>query len=510
MNKSSDIKKQLKNKPGPLICVAVFCAITVVLWQRVQLGFRAGHMDEYDYLFVAKTLLADMTWPTHTYIFGSDFSWYLLGWGDRLLGGLVGARSVAALLGALSLWGVYLFAREVWQSKSIAWVATLILALSAGHIFISRLASYDAVSFCFFALAMMPLLRGCNNSSRFTQRSKNLYIALGMLLLLSAVLTKYTTAAYLPFIGLFILVIAPSQALTAGAMLLTGIGTYLWWHWHDLIVLYEVQISGTHGENTTYKDIIFRSGYYAGGLLCLSIPAILYAKKINQKKAMKTLALLTIFSMPLFLYHLHSKNLISLYKHLNFSLFFLATAAAWSISQWYSHYATYKYSRAVLVRSTPLLISLMIILYTASNHIQLKEMEDGYPDVENLVSHLEDSPMAADSTILSEDPYLFRYLQFNETPQSQIKETSWLDNDEDGKHTHQDVLDALWDRKFSVVLLTDAIHPSKNQQYRHILQQRGYSQSYIEPYQLSSVMTTHLTGRISLYHRQLFNVELVE
>ena len=129
-------------------------------------------------------------------------------------------------------------------------------------------------------------------------------------------------------------------------------------------------------------------------------------------------------------------------------------------------------------------------------------MEAGYPDVEGLVTHLDDKPMPTESTILSEDPYLFRYLQFSELPQDQIKETSWLDNDKDGNHTHQDVLDALWDRKFSVVLLTDAIHPDKNQQYRNILQQRGYTQSYIEPYQLSNVMTTNQTGQISLYQRQ--------
>ena len=277
MNHSSNIKNLLKNNPGPIICTAVICAIAVSVWQRVQLGFRAGHMDEYDYLFVAKSLLADMTWPTHTYIFGSDFSWYLFGWGEQFIGGLVGARTVAALLGLLSLWGIFLFAREVWQSKSIAWVATFILALSAGHTFISRLASYDAVSFCFFTLAMMPLLRSCNKSPSPLNKTSLLYLTLGIFMLMGAVLTKYTTAAYLPFIGLFILVVAPARAIIGGSILAAGIAAYLWLHWQDLVVLYQVQISGTHGANTTYTDIIVRSGYYAGGPLCISVLAIIYA-----------------------------------------------------------------------------------------------------------------------------------------------------------------------------------------------------------------------------------------
>lgn len=494
-------KPDLRKPANILILTSICIAVLAIMWQRAQLGFRAGHMDEYDYLFVAKMLLADLQWPTHTYIFGSDLSWYLFGWGEAFFGGLAGARLVAALLGLLSLVGVYLFTKQVWQSKRVALLATLLMAAAAGHIFISRLASYDAVSFTFFSLAMMPLLRSCQlNKSTDSQSFRYMYLLCGILLLLGAVLTKYTTAAYLPFIGLFMLIAAPMQALVGGTILVLGIAAYLSMHWTELVVLYQVQISGTHGANTTYKDILYRAGYYAGLPALLTLLATRHEKRTSgQSQNVKILLLLLLFSCPLFLYHLQGKNLISLYKHLNFSLFFLVGGAAWLVMKIYDHYKSNAYSQAATVRLTPAFLAGLLAFYTLLNLQQLKDMESGYPNVQGLVSHIQKQSLQGHTSILSEDPYLFRYFAFGEISQDQIRETSWLDNDKDGVHSHQDVLDALWDRKFNTVLLTDAIHPDKNIEYRKILSQRGYVQHYEESYELSTVMTTNKTGNITLY-----------
>lgn len=489
------------NSANRLILASIGFAVLAIIWQRAQLGFRAGHMDEYDYLFVAKTLLAGLQWPTHTYIFGADLSWYIYGWGEQLFGGLVGARVVAAVLGLLSLVGVYVFSKEVWQSKRVALLATLLMACAAGHIFISRLASYDAVSFTFFSLAMMPLLRCCqlqkipaSTIPRYT------YLTLGILLLLGAVLTKYTTAAYLPFIGLFMLIVAPVPAIVGGSLLALGIAAYVSIHWTELLILYQVQIKGTHGANTTYKDIVFRSGYYIGLPLLLTLLAARHTiRAAGHRRNTTILLLLLLFSCPLILYHLQGRNLISLYKHLNFSLMFLVCGAAWSIVQIYDHYKSNKYTAAVAIRLTPAFLAALLVCYTTLNSHQLKGIESGYPNVQGLLGHMEQHKLQSSSQILSEDPYFFRYLAFDELPQNQIRETSWLDNDQDGVYSHQDVIDALWDRKFNTVLLTDAIHPDKNLEYRKILSQRGYIQQYEEAYELSTVMTTNQSGKVTLY-----------
>lgn len=63
------------------------------------------------------------------------------------------------------------------------------------------------------------------------------------------------------------------------------------------------------------------------------------------------------------------------------------------------------------------------------------------------------------------------------------------------------IKDAIWDRKFDYVLLTDSIHPEENLILRDILLQRDYSLKFNEAYFLSSVMTKNITGNISFYAR---------
>lgn len=99
-------------------------------------------------------------------------------------------------------------------------------------------------------------------------------------------------------------------------------------------------------------------------------------------------------------------------------------------------------------------------------------------------------PKALDEeiTILSEDPYLFRYFVGQSVPQNHIKESNWLDNNRDGRYESKDVVDAIWDMKFSYVYLNDQLHPSLNKKLRKILKMRGYQELITQSYQLSSVM----------------------
>lgn len=496
MPSKNHIKHPLHFGQTTVVLLALLIASGISLWQRTQLNFSAGHMDEYDYLFVAKTLLAGRDWPTHTYIFGSDVSWYLLGWGELLFGGLSGARTMAAALGLLSLLGTYLFARELWQCTKTAAIATLLLAVSAEHIFISRLASYDSVSFALFCLAMMPLLRGARDPKTTTRQF--IYLSTGMSLLLGAVLTKYTTAAYLPFIGLLLLRASVVRALYFSFVMAIGIGIYVALHWTDLQTLYSVQINGIHGANTTRSDIVYRTLYHTGIPLALTILALF--RSDSEKKNALTLIVLVAMASPLFFYHLHGKNLISLYKHLNFSLFFLTCGAAWGLVKMVD-IRTFSYLKSRKEKLAPVCFASVIALYTAVNSLQLKALESGFPNVQSLVQYLNENPIASDATILSEDPYLFRYLQFDQNSQHHLKETTWLDNNQDGIHSHEDVVDALSTRSFDVVLLTDVIHPEYNKQYRPIIRQHGYQPVYTEPYQLTPVMSGNQTGTLTLYRR---------
>lgn len=498
MQSKTHHKQPLHFGQTAILLLTLVIASGISLWQRTQLNFSAGHMDEYDYLFVAKTLLAGHDWPTHTYIFGSDFSWYLFGWGERLFGGLSGARTMAAALGLLSLLGAYLFARELWQCKRTAAIATLLLAVSAEHIFISRLASYDSVSFALFCLAMMPLLRGARRHNTRTAKRELVYLNAGMFLLLSAVLTKYTTAAYLPVIALLLLHTSIVRALYFGSVMTVGIALYVGFHWTDLQTLYNIQINGIHGANTTRTDIIYRTLYHTGLPLALTILALLRSHK--DKNNALTLIVLVALACPLFIYHLHGRNLISLYKHLNFSLLFLTCGAAWWLAKMVD-ISTIHLLKSRKEKLAPFFVAIVVALYCGLNSMQLKTLESGFPNVQSLLQYLKDNPIASDATVLSEDPYLFRYLQFDKNAQHQLKETTWLDNNNDGIHSHDDVVNALSSRSFDLVLLTDAIHPAYNRKYRPIIRENGYQPVYTEPYQLTPVMSGNQTGTLTLYRR---------
>ena len=85
------------NKPSVFL-IAIACGVLFSSAMRLMLNFNGGHIDEYDYLFVGKQLLAGKDWGTYFYIFGSNLNWYILGIGESLAG-LSGARAMAGCHG---------------------------------------------------------------------------------------------------------------------------------------------------------------------------------------------------------------------------------------------------------------------------------------------------------------------------------------------------------------------------------------------------------------------------
>ncbi len=475
--------------------LAVMLVTVLVGWIRLDVNFLPVHMDEYGYLFVGRQLLSGNSWPSHSYIFGADFNWYFFGFFDRLTNGLEGARFAAAALGIFSLAGCYCFYQLLWSRKSVAVIGTLLLALSSSHLFVSRIATYDIVSFSIFCwglvLAAFAVRRNCMPAA-----------VCGALLIALAVLSKYIVVLYLPLIALIWIVIRPLQAITAMLLVAFTLVFYCVVHFNALFELYQIQIAGVHSANTTGLDILTRVFLQAGLPLLVSFFAVVYGVFLRNKNTLRMplLFLLIAMALPLPLYHLVSENLISLYKHLVFALFFLCPAVAWLAVEVVDRF---KCSHPVKTASA---VFVVFLVYVTTNQTMLAKMHAGFPDTSQLLPVINHN-IDANVTILSEDPYLFRYLSAEsngrspQVLQSGIKETSWLDNDNNGSYTSQDVKDALWDGKYELVLLTDQVHPDFNDEYRKILLLRNYQLLHDMPYQLTDVMTQNTHGRISFYRR---------
>ena len=472
----------------------LFAIVAASLYLRFQFNFNAGHMDEYDYLFVGKQLLSGESWPSHTYIFGSDFNWYVLGWGEQMFGGLAGARMIAACFGLLSLLGMYWLVYSLWQRHLTAIIATCLLALQPLQLFISRFATYDIISFALFTLALAPLYLACQQPERFQRRN----LILSIILMSLAVMSKYVVILYMPLIAGLAFLGNRKAGFIFGAAVGSILLAYMAYHWDALKTVYEIQIVGVHGAGNSTPDFIL--GAVRTYLSFLSIAWMVamfwvisqHKKGFWRERIVRQLGFLLILALPMAIYHFNALNMIALYKHLVYACFFLVPALAWLLTKLVDS-ADLSWMRQGLAAG-------IVILLCHGGYQQLKTIEVAYADVTPVINQTQKA-LTSEDTILSEDPYLFRYLGQSLIQQSQIKETGWLDNNLDGKHEHQDVIDAVWDKKFSYVFLNDQLHFELNKKLRGILKQRGYKSLIDIPYQLSDVMSRQTKGSLSLYQR---------
>jgi hypothetical protein len=471
----------------------IVLSLLISLLFRFDFDFNGGHIDEYDYLFVAKLLLAGETWNTYSYIFGSDLNWYTLGLGEQF-GGLTGGRMVSALFGILSLLGLYWLTLLLWNSKPIALLATALLALQASHMFSSKFATYDIIALAYLSLTLPMMWKASSTQGK----ERIIWELLSILLFVLAVTSKYVVAAYYPLLVLIAFWRSPWYGFSFG--LLTGmiLSTYLWFFWEDLKILYEVQILGTHAANTTYTEILYRLGTYLTMPLFLCFMAIgwvMWGKEhaLGGQKTIITFMVLLVLALPLAAYHLNGRNVISLYKHTVYGLYFLAPIMAWLMWNLLVNLRCKNRMQFLLM-----VVTLGITLY---NILLLQEMERGYPDMRLVAKEFETIPVDENTTVASEDPYLLRYILFDKLPQSHIKELYWMDNNRDGNYTLQDTLDALWDRKFSYVVLCDLLRPKENEKVREILNLRDYEEVLTIPWEISREMGYSPSGTTRLYKR---------
>lgn len=517
------------------------------IWQVILLLAIAGsfalrllflqlpvHMDEYDYLFIGRQLINGDSWPSLSYVFGADFNWYLFAWFDHYIDGICapgicGPRLLAGLLGTTSLAACFLFTRSLSGSVRAALLATLMLAFSAPHSFISHITTYDVIAFTLFSwsLALTWLMfsqqPGNLPASQYTVKRWLSTLALfisALLTLAAAALSKYIVLLLLPWLFLISLVMTPVLALT-GALLLSAVLTaYYLFNRNSLHTLIETQLNGVHGANVSRAELAEQMIAMLGlPIMTLVVAAVIVtALRLYQRQQLKTvqgldttaiqlnglftkktasIVILVLLACTLPIYHFVTLNRIAFAKHLVYSHIIILPLLAWLLILLYDHFR-HQLQKSLLPNVA---ILAFVSLFGFSNTIQLLELKRGYPDMAELVDLWAEThdPGEATGRILSEDPYLFRYLQGHGTDQALISETMHLDNDLDGQFTEQDVVDALWDRKYRWVLLTDQIHPAKNQRYRYILKLRSYRPVFNHAYHLSGTLSGNHLGNVQLF-----------
>jgi len=517
--------------PGFILLILIAAAL-VIRWLFLSLPLN---MDEYDYLFVSRMFRAGDSWPTLTYIFGADFNWHLIGWAESVIGGPAGARIAVGIFGLLSLFALYSLVLVVWKSRLQAILAVVFLAGSAPHAYISSLVTYDVIAFCLFAWSMVPLWRllaagpmkhGALIHSPPLSLPREVYLfVIASALLIAAVLSKYVLLLYLPALLLVVVVMRARYAIPAIVLVTTALGGYAWMFSDSLQVLFETQLLQTQSANVTRPALLETFWQVIGWILLLQV--VLYmvylsiqssavhrgTQEVDSLRSMRAPLAFLFLALPLPVYHLFASNQIAAVKHLVYSVFFLAPVLALAVVRILDEAHKIVKSHAREPRGaqlfgmfTGLAVAVGLMFQVVVNNVVVAaDLSRGLPDLSEPMKFWKNNRHLSKESgqILSEDPYLFRYAALPGYPQSFIKETTFLDNDLDGSFTSRDVRDAIWDRKFGWVLLTDQIHPKDNILYRRLLQLRDYQPVVRYPYALSSLLTGNRNGMVELYLLQL-------
>ena len=325
----SDFNSILFRLPLPLILLLQ--AITSLLALR-----NTAFQDEALYLLAGRQIF--LSWMGKTpYLepYGLYFSGYpsfypVIGGVLDFLGGLEAARLFSLLCMLIVTTCVYFMTIQFFDRKS-ALIAAFLFACEGSVLFLGRLATYDAFCLCLLALAVLLSLRASKAASART------LLALGPLLVL-AVTAKYAGLLFVP----------------------TVLALLAWWCWKHKgleemlvrlgIALFSLGVTGFIVFLNLDKQVLTglsftttnRASFIeAGPILVMQHIAVMagiffglgfLGLLLCGRQRLPTGLLLFGSALLVPLYHTYKGELVSLDKHLAFSMFFLAPLAGFAIA----------------------------------------------------------------------------------------------------------------------------------------------------------------------------------
>lgn len=467
----------LRTWGGMLVVLSLGALVS--LYFRFDLSYNSFHLDESGYLFVGGWLNEGQGWPTKSYVFSADFPLILLAYFENLLP-WQGGRIFSAMVSFASLAFIFIALRRLGFNDSLAGIATAVVAIQPSHITIARLATYDALCFSLVALTFLLLVEA-------VQRKSMLIAAIGGLVMACAVLAKYIVVVYAPLFCC-VLLIKPEHRKLGVAYALAGgsvVGYYIFTFWQDLVVLYFGQIAGSHAANTTYADLLQITFNYLWPLL---LGIVILFKKYHSWYNKIVLGVLLFLAIPLVVYHLMNRDVISYYKHLVYPATFLTLLLFYQWQKMHDKSTSKTYSVIGIA---------FAVCLTLNTSLWAKDFENGWPDTTQIKNLLQ---VKQDEKILSEDSYLFRNLYYKSHDLGNFSDTNYFDPDGDGQHSDDDIVAAVENKEFAYVYLDRMIRPDVAQRLIDGPLNEHYEQVYYQPYNdLSTTITLAQKPMASLY-----------
>lgn len=398
--------------------------------------YSTAYMDEsvyvvYGRMFLARHFEAPLATPLQW-----SFGWYL--WpmlsalADRL-GGLLAVRELAALLGTLTVAATYGFASRVF-SKAVGLGAAAVMAVLGPAIMVSRIATRDSGSICFFALGLWAFAAAW-------QENKKRHWALAALGFLAAFLCKYLVAIYFPALMLAALWKGRKQALLFAAPLFAACGAYAVIYWGDLthLLRYGGGYNSLRAPDALDMYIFNRWDFWV--IAVLAMFGFAHRAWWRRSAVMFAGALLVLGFQG------YTRADYDYWKHVNYALFFLIPAAVAGVLLLVRMFTPRNHHRQLIWGVSGVLA---LALGTAVlGKVDRQEQWLFWPGVDPALAYLEGKLAAQDNVLV--DDTVFRYYLNPRLRQAQITDPMYAQYREfSGEEAYKA---AVRDSAFSYIVL---------------------------------------------------------
>lgn len=317
--------------------------VSLILAMQVILSYvevrNTAFQDEGLYLYAGRQIVTQwMGGPPPLENYANYFSGYpylyppIGGLLDKL-GGLELARAFSLICMLAVTVIVYLISRRFFEAMA-AYFATALFACSAPVLWVSRLATYDALCLLLIATATYVALRVSAGNVRWA-------LAIPSVLLVVAFMAKYLAVLYIgPVLALLAIGLYMSHGwrmtlrrigIPIAALLLTALLTYLLM---DKYALHAINGS-TLNRGTEFvaqrTQLILRVLQLGGVVYAVAlVGVILVVLRLPRLRLLAAALFVTSLLMPLG--HIYKQEFVSLDKHVAYGLFFAAPLAGYALA----------------------------------------------------------------------------------------------------------------------------------------------------------------------------------
>jgi dolichyl-phosphate-mannose-protein mannosyltransferase len=461
-----------------LMVIAV-AAVVMRVWNP---GYSTAYMDESIYVVYGRMFLSHhFEAPLDTPLQWS-FGWYL--WpamaaiADRI-GGLIALRELAAGLGAITVAAVYGFASRVF-SKMVGLGAAAVMAVLAPALLVSRIATRDSGSICFFAVGLWAFACG------WKENRKRDWLLAG-LFFFAAFLCKYLVAIYFPLLVILALFKGKKPIFLFGLPLFIACSAYGITHWNDLVHLLRYGAAyGSLRAPAAEAWKIYVWSRWDFWVIVLAALTLLIWKQWRGRALLLWLGAATILA-----FQWKSRADYDYWKHVNYALLFLVPAAVAGIITLVQRLQKDNYY-GQLVWGVSGVLALAVGAWWSGGGLQSIERFVFWPNVDPVLAYFEGRLTPNDRVLV--DDTVFRYYFYPPLHQPQIVDPMYFQyGDNLGAEAYKK---AVQDGAFTYVVLNGGMGEEARQMDAVIRPALG-------SYQLQmSAIEPRLGHTIEIYARQ--------